>query len=286
MELISFMNDESSSKSPQRSWLERLSHFLHPEPQNRSELLKLLEEAVDHKLIDPDSLDMIEGVIDISEMQVRDIMVPRSHMIVVEINESMEQSVPIIKASGHSRFPVIGETRDEIIGILFAKDLISFPQNNQVEPFNLRELIRPAVFVPESKRLDVLLREFRQNRNHMAIVADEYGGVAGLVTIEDILEEIVGDITDEHDLHPDAYIKKTSNSVFNVKALTPIDDFNEYFECQLSDDEFDTIGGLITNALGHLPKRGETVQLDKFEFKILHADSRRIRLLEVRKIED
>jgi magnesium and cobalt transporter len=230
MELKFHMNDDSSSKNPHRSWLERLSHFLHPEPQNRSELLKLLEEAVDHKLIDPDSMEMIEGVIEISEMQVRDIMVPRSHMVVVEITEPLEHSIPAIKASGHSRFPVIGETRDEIIGILFAKDLISASLNNQMESFNLRDLIRPAVFVPESKRLDVLLREFRQNRNHMAIVADEYGGVAGLVTIEDILEEIVGDITDEHDLHQDAHIKKISASVFSVKALTPIDDFNEQYQ--------------------------------------------------------
>ena len=280
------MSDDSPSKLPHRSWLERLTHFLHPEPQNRTELIKLLEEAVDHKLIDPDSLEMIEGVIEISEMQVRDIMVPRSHMIVVEINESLTHSIPAIKASGHSRFPVIGETRDEIIGILFAKDLIGTAVDASMDTFNLRDLIRPAVFVPESKRLDVLLREFRQNRNHMAIVADEYGGVAGLVTIEDILEEIVGDITDEHDLHQDAYIKKISAQAFSIKALTPIEDFNEHFECELNDDEFDTVGGLVTKALGHLPKRGETVVLDKFEFKILHADNRRVRLLEVRKVED
>ncbi len=278
------MNDEATSKHPHRSWLERLSHFLHPEPQNRHDLLKLLEEAVDHKLIDPDSLEMIEGVIDISEMQVRDIMVPRSHMVVVEVQESLAHSIPLIKASGHSRFPVIGETRDEIIGILFAKDLLGVTTDMPTDTFNLRDLIRPAIFVPESKRLDVLLREFRQNRNHMAIVADEYGGVAGLVTIEDILEEIVGDITDEHDIRQDAYIKKISAQTYSIKALTPIEDFNEQFECELSDDEFDTIGGLVTKALGHLPKRGETVILDGFEFKILHADNRRLRLLEVKRV--
>lgn len=277
------MSDDSSSKPSHRSWLEKLTHFLHPEPQDRNELLALLEEAVAHKLIDPDALEMIEGVIDVSEMQVRDIMVPRSHMVVVEIDDKPIEFIAAIKQSGHSRFPIIGETRDEIIGILLAKDLIDINFHQETPAFNLRDLMRPAYFVPESKRLDVLLREFRQKSNHMAIVVDEYGGVAGLVTIEDILEEIVGDINDEHDISEDAHIKKTPNATFLVRALTPIDDFNEYFETELSEDDFDTIGGLITQTLGHLPKRGEVVTIGRFEFKILHADSRRVRLLEVTK---
>lgn len=278
------MTDDPASKSSQRSWLERLSHFLHPEPQDRHELLELLEEAVEHKLIDPDALEMIEGVIEVSEMQVRDIMVPRSHMVIVEIDAKPSEFVPAIKASGHSRFPVIGETRDEIIGILLAKDLIDINFNQDTPPFNLRNFIRPAYFVPESKRLDVLLREFRQKSNHMAIVVDEYGGVAGLVTIEDILEEIVGDITDEHDINEDASIKKISSTNFLVKALTPIEEFNEHFATTLSDEEFDTIGGLVTKTLGHLPKRGEIVAIADLEFKIVHADNRRVRLMEVHKI--
>lgn len=278
------MNDDPASKSSQRTWLERLSHFLHPEPQDRNELLELLEEAVEHKLIDPDALEMIEGVIEVSEMQVRDIMVPRSHMVVVEVDAKAAEFVPAIKASGHSRFPVIGETRDEIIGILLAKDLIDINFQQDSPPFDMRTLIRPAYFVPESKRLDVLLREFRQKSNHMAIVVDEYGGVAGLVTIEDILEEIVGDITDEHDIDEDDCIKKISSSAYLVKALTPIEEFNEHFETTLSDEEFDTIGGLVTQTLGHLPKRGETVQINNLEFKVIHADNRRVRLMEVRKI--
>jgi magnesium and cobalt transporter len=278
------MNEDPSSKKPQQSWLERLSHFLHPEPQTRAELLTILEEAVDHQLIDPDSLEMIEGVLEVSEMQVRDIMVPRSHMVVVETDAQPHEYIPAIKASGHSRFPVIGETRDEVIGILLAKDLIDIQFSKADKPFNLQEIIRPAFFVPESKRLDVLLREFRQNRNHMAIVVDEYGGVAGLATIEDILEEIVGDITDEHDISEDVSIRTNQAGNYLVKALTPIDEFNEHFECEFSDEEFDTIGGLVTHSLGHLPKRGETVTLGNFEFKILHGDSRRLRLLEVKKL--
>lgn len=276
------MPDDPASKNPHRSWLERFSHFLHPEPQDRFELLQLLEEAVAHKLIDPDALEMIEGVIEVSEMQVRDIMVPRSHMVVVEPDAKPAEFIPAIKASGHSRFPVIGETRDEILGILLAKDLIDINFSQDPALFNLKELIRPAYFVPESKRLDVLLREFRKNSNHMAIIVDEYGGVAGLVTIEDILEEIVGDITDEHDISEDDHIKKTTHDTFLVKSLTPIDEFNTHFSCQLSEEEFDTIGGLITQTLGHVPKRGEMVTLDKLEFKIIHADNRRIRLMEVR----
>ena len=276
------MNDDPSQKPVSRSWLERLSHFLHPEPQNRKELLTLLEEAVAHELIDMNALEMIEGVIDVSEMQVRDIMVPRSHMIIVEHDAHPNDFMLSIKASGHSRFPVIGETRDQVLGILLAKDLIDLYFSDLQKTFDMQKLIRPPYFVPESKRLDVLLRDFRQNRNHMAIVLDEYGGVAGLVTIEDILEEIVGDITDEHDISTEEDIKKLDAQLFLIKSLTPIDVFNEYFSTTLSDEEFDTIGGLITQTFGHVPKKGEMVQIDQLEFKIIHADSRRIRLMELR----
>ncbi|NNM60292.1 MAG: CBS domain-containing protein [Legionellales bacterium] len=281
------MNDDLPNKQEPRSWLERLSHFLHPEPQDREELLTLLQEAVEHKLLDPDAMEMIQGVIDVSEMQVRDIMVPRAHMVVVEIDSEPKDFIPAIKASGHSRFPVIGETRDEIKGILLAKDLIDIDFRQEQTPsltFNWSSLLRPAFFVPESKRLDALLREFRQKSMHMALIVDEYGGIAGLVTIEDILEEIVGEITDEHDISEDAYIKKNPDSTYLVKALAPIDEFNEYFGSELSDEDFDTIGGLVTQTAGHLPKRGEIVTIGTLEFKIINTDNRRIRLIEVRKV--
>ncbi len=277
------MSDDPPNKPASRSWLERLSHFLHPEPQDREELLKLLEEAVEHKLLDPDAMEMIQGVIDVSEMQVRDIMVPRSHMVVVEIDSQPRDFIPAIKKSGHSRFPVIGETRDEIKGILLAKDLIDINFHQENLTFDWGSILRPAYFVPESKRLDALLREFRQESMHMALIVDEYGGIAGLVTIEDILEEIVGEISDEHDIDEDNFIKKNPDSSYIVKALAPIDEFNEFFGSSLSDDDFDTIGGIVTQAVGHLPKRGEVVQIGAFEFKIINADNRRLRLLEVRK---
>ena len=213
-------------------------------------------------------------------MQVRDIMIPRAQMVTVSRDDSIDDILPVIIESGHSRFPVVGENRDEVVGILLAKDLLRYRFDDS-ERFDLRELIRPAVFVPESKRLNVLLKEFRASRNHIAIVVDEYGGVAGMVTIEDVLEQIVGEIADEHDIEEGTFILRRSDTNYIIKALTPIEDFNEYFGTRFSDEEFDTIGGLITHAFGHLPKRGETVQLDHLLFKVVRADNRRVHMLEL-----
>ena len=271
--------DRPSSGSAQRSWRERISQALLAEPKDREQLLGLLRDAQRRALFDADALAMIEGVLQVSEMQARDIMIPRSQMEVLNRDSSLEQMLPVIVDTGHSRFPVIGETRDEVVGILLAKDLLRYFVTGSEEAFNIREVLRPAVFIPESKRLNVLLKEFRANRNHIAIVVDEYGGVAGMVTIEDVLEQIVGEIEDEHDLDEDYYIRKHSATHFTVKALTPIEDFNEYFETGFSDEEFDTIGGLLVHEIGHLPKRGETVTVDRFLFKVLRADNRRVHML-------
>jgi len=276
------MNDDRpSTGSPARSWLHRLSHAWKDELRDRDHLRQLLHDAQRRNIIDTDALVMIEGVLQVAEMQVRDIMVPRSQMVVVERDAPMDEILPVITNSGHSRFPVVGESRDEVVGLLLAKDLLVNFVNGQGPRFNLRDALRPAVFIPESKRLNVLLKEFRASRNHMAIVVDEYGGVAGLVTIEDVLEQIVGEITDEHDTEEGEFIKKHNESVYIVKALTPIDVFNDYFGTVFSDEEFDTLGGLIMQRLGHLPKRGEVMDLDQFHIRVLRADSRRIHLLQM-----
>ncbi|HEY9150827.1 MAG: HlyC/CorC family transporter [Gammaproteobacteria bacterium] len=271
--------DRPSTGSAQRSWRDRISQALLAEPKDREQLLGLLRDAQRRALFDADALAMIEGVLQVSEMQARDIMIPRSQMEVLNRDSSLEQMLPAIVDTGHSRFPVIGESRDEVLGILLAKDLLRYFVAGNEEAFNIREVLRPAVFIPESKRLNVLLKEFRANRNHIAIVVDEYGGVAGMVTIEDVLEQIVGEIEDEHDLDEDYYIRKHSATHFTVKALTPIEDFNEYFEAGFSDEEFDTIGGLLVHEFGHLPKRGETVTIDRYLFKVLRADNRRVHML-------
>ena len=224
---------------------------------------------------------MIDGVIEVAEMQVRDIMIPRSQMVVVERDADLKVILETVVDSAHSRFPAVGENRDEVIGILLAKDLLPYFLEGEELRFNLRDILRPAVFIPESKRLNVLLKEFRASRNHIAIVVDEYGGVAGLVTIEDVLEQIVGDIEDEHDIEEDAYIFQHRDNDYTVKAITPIEDFNESFQVDFSDEEFDTIGGLVMNGFGHMPKRGETLNLGDFHFKVLRASSRQIYLLQV-----
>lgn len=275
------MNDEAEVKSPPRSWLERLSQVLLREPQDREQLVELLRDAEQRHLLDAQALAMIEGVLQISEMQVRDIMVPRTQMVVVEEDSVPSEFLPVVIESGHSRFPVVNETRDEVLGILLAKDLLALQSQGDETKFDIRDILRPAVFVPESKRLNRLLQEFRITRNHMAIVVDEYGGVAGLVTIEDVLEQIVGEIEDEYDIDEEVFVKQLSDTQYSVKALMPIEEFNHYFKSQLSDTEFDTIGGLITHSFGHLPKRGEVLNLDRFRFKVLHADNRQIRLLRV-----
>ena len=273
--------DQAENGSGQRSWIEKLSHALLGEPRDREQLVHVLREAQARGLFDADAQAMIEGVLQVADMQARDIMIPRSQMVVVNRDASPEQLIPIAIESGHSRFPVIGESRDEVVGVLLAKDLLRYSSKNESSNFSIREILRPAVFVPESKRLNVLLKEFRASRNHLAIVVDEYGGVAGMVTIEDVLEQIVGEIEDEHDIDEDTFIRKYSDVSYSVKALTSIEDFNDYFSTDFSDEEFDTIGGLVTDKLGRLPKRGETVILDNMSFQVISADNRRIHLMKV-----
>jgi magnesium and cobalt transporter len=280
------MSDDRPSILPtQRSWLERLSQVLLGEPRDREELIRLLRDAQERRVLDADALSMIEGVLQVSEMRVSDVMVPRSQMVVVEQEASLEQILPIIVESAHSRFPVIGESRDEVVGILLAKDLLAYCLSDRRTDFSVRDVLRPAVFIPESKRLNVLLKEFRTSRNHMAIVVDEYGGVAGLVTIEDVLEEIVGEIADEHDVDEHSDIVKSGPDTYRVKALTPIEDFNRYFGADFSDQEFDTVGGLVLHAFGHLPRQGQSVRLGRFQLTVAQADKRRIQMLEAKVLE-
>ena len=274
------MNDTHTPESDERSWVERLTQFLSGTPQNRADLEGLLELAVNNELIDDDAKTIMEGALSVSDMQVRDIMIPRAQMTVIKIDAELDEALPQIIHAAHSRFPVIDDNLDNVIGILLAKDLLPLILEREPE-FDLRSLLRPAVVVPESKRLNVLLREFRQNRNHMAIVIDEYGGVAGLVTIEDVLEEIVGEIEDETDVDEGLDIRKISPTDFFVKAQTPIEDFNEHFGVSFSNEEFDTIGGLVVNAFGHVPTRSETTYLQRFEFKVVNADQRRLLSLRV-----
>jgi magnesium and cobalt transporter len=269
------MSDDSSRSG----WFRRLVGG--GEPRDRSELVDELREASARGLIDADALAMIEGVLAVADLQVRDIMVPRSQMVVMQRDEPIEALLPAIVESGHSRFPVIGEDRDQVVGLLLAKDLLRYFGDHPRADFDIRELLRPAVFVPESKRLNVLLKEFRVSRNHMAIVVDEYGGVSGLVTIEDVIEEIVGEIADEYDIEEDQTIRREGDRQFAVHALARIGDFNEYFGTQFSDEEFDTIGGLVMHQFGRLPRRGETVTIDGLEFRVLRSDRRRIDLLRV-----
>ena len=264
-----------------RGWLSRLKQQMSGEPQDRAALLEELREATERGLVDADALEMLEGVLAVGELQVRDIMVPRSQMAVVERDAPPEQLLPVVVESGHSRFPVIGEDRDQIAGILLAKDLLRYYSEGGREEFDIREVVRPAVFVPESKRLNVLLKEFRKNRHHMAIVVDEYGGVAGLVTIEDVIEQIVGDIADEYDVEEDQSIRRDSERHYTVRALTRLEEFNRFFSTTFSDEEFDTIGGIVAHAFGRLPRRGESVRIDELEFRVLRADRRRIDLLRV-----
>jgi len=270
-----------------RSLLDRLSLALLGAPASREDLVQLLRDAAGRDLIDRDSLDMIEGVLQVSEMKVRDIMVPRSQMDVVDRNSSPQEYLPMVIESGHSRFPMVDADKDKVIGILLAKDLLRylFLDKKKRAQFNVHDMLRPAVFVPESKRLNVLLREFRTSRNHMAIVVDEYGGVAGLVTIEDVLEQIVGEISDEYDIDDDVMIMPRDGGEYVVKALVTLADFNSRLNTHLSHEEIETIGGLVMNRLGHVPRRGEKVDIDNLRFEILRADSRRVYLLKVTPVE-
>ena len=274
------MNDERAPESEERSWLDRLTHFISGEPQNKSDLEGVLSLAEEHEIIDEDARKIMEGALSVSDMQVRDIMIPRAQMVVIDSDQPLQEALPKILQSGHSRYPVIGEGIDDVIGILLAKDLLPLIQADRDVP-SISSLMRPVTAVPESKRLNVLLREFRQNRNHMAIVIDEYGGIAGLITIEDVLEEIVGEIEDETDVDEGQLIRSINDNSFLIEALTPIEDFNDYFGTGFSDEEFDTIGGLVINAFGQLPTRNQTIRLDQFEFKVIHADERRLTRLRV-----
>ena len=254
-------------------------NLLTQEPPNREGLIEILRNAENRNLLDADALLMIEGALHVSETHVRDIMVPRVQMIIIDNNAKPEEILKSVVESGHSRFPVIGDSSDEIEGILLAKDLLNYyadPDKN----FDIKDMMRPTVFIPESKRLNVLLREFRMSRNHMAIVVDEYNGVAGLVTIEDVIEEIIGEIEDEHD-HEDNEININThdNNRYTVKALTPISEFNEFFNTEIPDNEYDTVGGFVINTFGYLPKRGEIIDFERFNIKILRADKRRVHLI-------
>jgi len=267
------------------TWLERLGALIMREPEDREQLIQLLRSAYDRNLLDADALSMIEGAIQVSEMNVRDVMIPRAQMDVIDINESPDKFIPHVIATAHSRFPVIDRDRDHVIGALLAKDLLRYYAGE--EEFNVRDMLRPAIFVPQSKRLNVLLREFRASRNHMAMVVDEYGGVAGLVTIEDVLEQIVGDIEDEYDFDEvEDNILREKTGRWRVKAQTEIADFNQVFGTDFSDEEHDTVGGLVIHRFGRLPKRGESVTIDGLSFQVLRADSRRLHTLHVERVRE
>ncbi len=274
------MNEDSADASSPRSWLEKLSQAWSNEPKDRASLLELLQDARQRKLLDADALAMMEGVMRVSEMRVRDVMIHRTQMVIVEADWPLSSLVSAVLESGHSRFPVIAENRDQVIGILLAKDLL--PYLTEDKPcFQLEDVLRPTQFIPESKHLNALLKEFRISRLHIAIVVDEYGGVAGLVTVEDLLEEIVGEIDDEHDEEDEALIRLQGDQEFIVKALTPVEDFNAYFQATLPEDKTDTVGGLVMMELGRLPKQNEIVALGHFRFEVMRADNRRLHVLKL-----
>ncbi len=278
---VSQPSQSAGAHQHQKNWLDRLKQVFSNDPKNREELLNQLRDAEHSELLDSEALQIIEGAIQVADMQVREVMIPRSQMVCIRAEETPEQFLPALIESGHSRFPVIGDTKDEVLGVLLAKDLLPLILDKGSRRFAIKDLLRPATVIPESKRLNVLLHDFRTNRNHMAIVIDEYGGVAGLVTIEDVMEQIVGDIEDEYDVEEDSFIKPLNDGEYVVKALTPIEDFNEHFDSEFSEEEFDTIGGIVMQQFGHLPKRNETITIDNFSFQVLNADNRRIRLLRV-----
>ncbi|WP_299786749.1 CNNM family magnesium/cobalt transport protein CorC [uncultured Shewanella sp.] len=273
-----------STSAQKKGWLEKVSQLFQGEPQSRDDLVDVIHDAEQREVISEDTREMIKGVLEVTDLRVRDIMIPRAQIVALQIDNTVSELLSTVISSAHSRFPVVNEDKDHIEGILLAKDLLQYGFKNNEEPFSLGQVIRPAVVVPESKRVDVLLKEFRCQRYHMAIVVDEYGGVSGLVTIEDILEEIVGEIEDEfdHDSAEETEIRKVSKQVYMIKALTPIEDFNEEFNTQFSDEEFDTVGGLVSHAFGHLPERNEKVSIDGIEFTVISADTRRLLQLRVK----
>ena len=269
-----------------KSWIEKLFQVLGSGPNSRSELIDLLRASQERELIDADALKIIEGALTVADKQVREIMIPRSQVVFIKAEQKPSEFLPVVIGSGHSRFPVIGEGEDEILGILLAKDLLPLAMNDRENSFQLKNSLRSHASIPESKRLDVLLQEFRAARNHLAVVYDEYGGVSGIVTIEDVLEQIVGDIEDEYDFEEEGSINEHNDGTYSVRALTDIEDFNEYFDTSLSTEEFETVGGVVTHAFGHLPRRGEEVQIDKFCFKVLNADGRRVHLFMVFRVPE
>lgn len=276
------MSDDQSSIDPRpRSWIDKITGVFSDEPTDTKSLLEVLRNAEQDQVLDTDALGIIEGALQVSSMQVRDIMIPRSQVVTVSAKLSLTEIVDQVTRASHSRFPVVGENVDNVMGILLAKDLLPLILNGSNEKFDIKDIVRPATFVPESKRLNVLLREFRETRQHMAIVIDEYGSVCGAVTIEDVLEQIVGEIEDEFDVDDDSFIKKFDEENFIVKALTPVDEFNEYFRTEFSDQEFTTVGGLVLQQFGHIPERGETINIGPFLVTVLNADSRQIKLLKV-----
>ncbi len=274
------MNHDKPSASMHRSWFNRFTDRFKRNRLNKQELIDQIRQAKNQSIWDNDVLQIIEGALDVSELHARDIMIHRSQIVCIAKKEPTQTFLPRIIAAGHSRYPVIGDSIDEVTGLLLAKDLLPLLLESNQE-LDLDKVLRPAFFIPESKRLTVLLRDFRINRNHMALIADEYGGIAGLITIEDVLEEIVGNIEDEHDEQSDAFIKKINDMQFMIKAIIPIEEFNEFFKTKLSDEEYDTLGGLVMQQLGHMPKQNESVTMGCFCFKVVHTDKRRIRLLHV-----
>ena len=274
------MSEVQQSRSKLLSWQQRLSK-LFLEPQDQEQLVDLIRSASERHILDAEALAIVEGALSVAQMQARDIMIPRSQVVMVSRDAPAKDILKLITETAHSRFPVIDDDRDDVIGILLAKDVLSMVVSAGKFEFDLREILRPAVFIPESKRLNVLLGEFRERRNHMAIVVDEYGGVAGMVTIENVLEQIVGEIEDEHDIDNDVPILQRNETTYVIKALAELDEFNERFGTQWSDEDFDTVGGYVVNQFGHLPERGEKVTIGQFEFVVIRADNRRVHLLEM-----
>lgn len=271
----------SSNGSSNKSWLEKISQMINGEPRDIHDLKQIMSDAVERLLIDTDTKDMIEGVLDISEMRVRDIMIPRSQMVTIEKSNPISEILPLMIKSAHSRFPVICDDKDHIEGILLAKDLLAYVYENSFDNVDITSILREAAVIPESKRLDILLKDFRNERYHMAIVVDEFGSVSGLVTIEDILELIVGEIEDEHSAVEPEPIRKVTNSVYNINALTELEEFNQFFKCELESEDANTLGGLVVQQFGHLPEKGETVEIGNFTFKVVSCDGRRINQLQL-----
>jgi magnesium and cobalt transporter len=276
------MTDDQSSINPRpRSWIDKITQLFSDEPTDTKSLLELLRNAEQDKVLDADALSIIEGALQVSSMQVRDIMIPRSQVVTVAANLPAKEIIELVIEASHSRFPVVGDNVDNVMGILLAKDLLPLSLGGSKGKFDIKDVVRPATFVPDSKRLNVLLKEFRETRHHMAIVIDEYGSVSGAVTIEDVLEQIVGEIEDEYDVDDESYIKKFDEGNHIVKAITPVDEFNEYFKTNFSDQEFTTVGGLVLQQFGRIPERGETLHIGPFLVTILNADSRQIKLIKV-----